>query len=47
MEGQGLIARLGGDKFVVVPAAAMDLDTAKQLAESLSRAGERSRDHRW
>ena len=37
MEGQGLIARLGGDKFVVVPAAAMDLDTAKQLAESLSR----------
>jgi diguanylate cyclase (GGDEF)-like protein len=37
MEGQGLMARLGGDKFVVVPAAAMDLDTAKQLAESLSR----------
>jgi diguanylate cyclase (GGDEF)-like protein len=36
MEGQGLIARLGGDKFVVVPASAMDLDTATGLAESLS-----------
>jgi len=36
MEGRGLIARLGGDKFVVVPASAMDLDTATGLAESLS-----------
>lgn len=37
MAGQGLIARLGGDKFVVVPAPATDLDTATELAESLSR----------
>ncbi|HUH72308.1 MAG TPA: EAL domain-containing protein [Mycobacterium sp.] len=36
MEGQGVIARLGGDKFVVVPASAMELDTARQLAERLS-----------
>jgi diguanylate cyclase (GGDEF)-like protein len=36
MEGQGLIARFGGDKFVVVPASAMDLETASKLAESLS-----------
>lgn len=36
MRGQGLIARLGGDKFVIVPTSAMDLDTARELAESLS-----------
>jgi diguanylate cyclase (GGDEF)-like protein len=36
MAGQGLIARLGGDKFVVVPASPMDVDTARKLAERLS-----------
>lgn len=35
MQGTGMIARLGGDKFVVVPASAMDLDAAQRLAESL------------
>jgi diguanylate cyclase (GGDEF)-like protein len=35
MEGQDLIARLGGDKFVVVPGSAMDLDAATGLAETL------------
>jgi diguanylate cyclase (GGDEF)-like protein len=42
MEGQGLIARIGGDEFVVVPAATMDLAEAKRLAESL---GARLTDH--
>ncbi|OBH46158.1 putative bifunctional diguanylate cyclase/phosphodiesterase [Mycobacterium mantenii] len=35
MQGKGMIARLGGDKFVVVPASAMDLDAARRLAETL------------
>lgn len=35
MLGKGMIARLGGDKFVVVPASAMDLDAARRLAETL------------
>ncbi|WP_181447318.1 putative bifunctional diguanylate cyclase/phosphodiesterase [Mycolicibacterium vulneris] len=35
MQGTGMIARLGGDKFVVVPASAMDLEAAQRLAESL------------
>ncbi|MBW0013298.1 bifunctional diguanylate cyclase/phosphodiesterase, partial [Mycobacterium sp.] len=35
IEGRGMIARLGGDKFVVVPASAMDLGAATELAESL------------
>ncbi len=34
--GRGLIARTGGDEFVVVPAAAMDATAARALAESLS-----------
>ncbi len=36
MEGQGLIARLGGDKFVVVPGSATELGAAAALAEKLS-----------
>lgn len=36
MEGHGMIARTGGDEFVVVPAAAMNLAEATRLAESLS-----------
>ncbi len=36
MQGQGLIARLGGDKFVVVPKSAMELQSATALAERLS-----------
>lgn len=36
MEGQGLIARIGGAEFVVVPSAAMDLADASRLAENLS-----------
>jgi diguanylate cyclase (GGDEF)-like protein len=35
MAGEGLIARVGGDEFVVVPPIAMDLDAAAKLAESL------------
>ncbi|ORA20745.1 hypothetical protein BST14_01240 [Mycobacterium arosiense ATCC BAA-1401 = DSM 45069] len=35
MAGNGMIARPGGDTFVVVPAAAMDLDAARRLAETL------------
>lgn len=35
MEGQGLIARVGGDDFVVVPATSMELDAASQLARNL------------
>ncbi|WP_406815835.1 putative bifunctional diguanylate cyclase/phosphodiesterase [Mycobacterium sp. M23085] len=35
MQSKGMIARLGGDKFVVVPAAAMDLGAAQRLAETL------------
>lgn len=37
MAGQGLIARLGGDKFVVVPEGGMDLDAATALADRLSK----------
>lgn len=36
IKGQGLIARIGGDEFVVVPAAATDLAEARSLAERLS-----------
>lgn len=36
MDGQGLIARIGGAEFVVVPSAAMDLADASRLAENLS-----------
>lgn len=36
IKGQGLIARIGGDEFVVVPAAATDLAEARRLAERLS-----------
>ncbi len=36
MQGQGIIGRLGGDKFVVVPVSPMQLETATALAESLS-----------
>lgn len=35
MQGQGLLARIGGNEFVVVPTAAMDLADATQLAETL------------
>jgi diguanylate cyclase (GGDEF)-like protein len=35
LEGQGLIARSGGNEFVVVPAAATDLAEARRLAEHL------------
>lgn len=35
LEGQGLVARTGGNEFVVVPAAATDLAEARRLAEHL------------
>lgn len=36
LQGRGLIARVGGDDFVVVPTATMDLAQARRLAEDLS-----------
>lgn len=36
MEGKGMIARIGGDEFVVVPDAGMELADARRLAETLS-----------
>lgn len=37
MQDRGLIARLGGDDFVVVPVSAMDVDAATELAEAVSK----------
>jgi diguanylate cyclase (GGDEF)-like protein len=36
MAGSGVIARLGGDKFVVVPGVPMSLEAARELAANLS-----------
>ena len=47
MQGQGLIARLGGDKFVVVPESAMELRIRDSARRAPERAGDRQRRHRW
>jgi diguanylate cyclase (GGDEF)-like protein len=42
IEGKHLIARLGGDEYVVVPAEPMDADTAERLARTIhAMVGER------